>query len=114
MPSHQKDQIMQALLSIYAQLPVRSGIRIGCAYFLAEMVHLAFSEGKLPPETTIRDLNDTQRRVLEAFQQYDMPSFQWNVYGHYDYRTVLGFNFRGETDFLDFMLGKRSARPTPF
>jgi len=73
-------------------------------------VRLAFSEGGLSPETTIRDLNDTQRRILEAFQQYDMPSIKWNVYGPFDYRTTLGFDFRSESDYLDFMSGERSAR----
>ncbi len=112
LPTLQKDQIVKALLSIYAQLPTSTyrGIRIGCGYYLETMVRLAFPEGKLPPETTIRDLNDTQRSVLEAFQQYDMPSVVWNVYGPDDYRTVLGLSFRSEIDFLDFMAGKRAAQ----
>jgi hypothetical protein len=112
----QKDQIVRALLSLYAQLPTVQCFgrrtRRGYAYYLETMVRLAFPEGKLPPETTIRDLNDTQRRILEAFQQYDMPSIEWNVWGHFDYRTELGFTFKSETDFLDFMSGERPARYT--
>lgn len=112
--SLQKDQIAKVVLSIYAQLPAATsfGTRIGYAYYLEAMVRLAFPEGKLPPETTIRDLNDTQRSVLEAFQQYDMPSVTWNNYYPDDYRMVLGLSFRSETDFLDFMAGKRAARQT--
>ncbi len=108
----QRGQIVQALLSIYAQLPAAQafGVRVGSGYYLETMVRLAFSEGGLSPETTIRDLNDTQRRILEAFQQYDMPSIKWNAYGPFDYRTTLGFDFRSEADFLDFMSGERSAR----
>lgn len=103
---------MEALQKIYAQLPLDTsfGVRIGSGYFLGTMVRLAFPKGKLAPETTIRDLTDTQRSVLEAFQKYDMPHVTWNVYHSYDYRTVLGFSFRSEADFLDFMAGKRSAR----
>lgn len=116
LPALQKDQLIHALMSIYAQLPTvpspvsSVGIRRGSAYYLGAMVRLAFPPGKLAAETTIRDLTDTQRRVLEAFQRYDMPAIRWNVYGPEDYRMVLGFHFRSETDFLDFMAGKRSAR----
>lgn len=115
--SLQREQLIQALLGIYAQLPTAHSfggrsLRVGSAYYLEAMVRLAFPEGRLSPGTTIRDLNDLQRRILEAFQQYDMPSIQWNVYGPFDYRTVLGFDFRSETDFLDFMSGERSAQRT--
>ncbi|HEX2348340.1 MAG TPA: hypothetical protein VHI51_07890 [Ktedonobacterales bacterium] len=112
--THQKNQIILALQHIYAQLPTSAsvGIRIGSGYYLNTMVRLAFPQGKLAPETTIHDLTDTQRGILEAFQKYDMPAVSWNVYHSSDYRTVLGFSFRSETDFLDFMSGKRSARET--
>lgn len=111
-PAHQLDQIIHTLLHIYAQLPTAKsyGVRIGSAYYLETMVRLAFPDGKLAPATTIRDLNDTQRCILEAFQCYDMPSVEWNVYGPFDYRWELGFDFRSETDFLDFMSGERPAR----
>lgn len=113
--AHQKHQIIRALQHIYAQLPASAsfGIRIGSGYYLDTMVRLAFPHGKLAPETTVHDLTDTQRGVLVAFQRYDMPAVRWNVYQINDYRTVLGFNFRSETDFLDFMAGKRSAREAP-
>jgi hypothetical protein len=115
--SHQRDQLVRALLSVYAQLPTAQSfsgrvLRVGCAYYLEAMVHLAFPEGRLAPETTIRDLNDLQRRILEAFQQYDMPSIEWNEYSPSDYRMILGFDFRSEADFLDFMSGERSAQRT--
>lgn len=116
LPRTQKNQLIQAFMSIYAQLRTvpsslsSAGIRVGSAYYLGALVRLAFSPGKLPAESTIRDLTGTQRSVLEAFQRYDMPAIRWNVYGPEDYRMVLGLNFRSETDFLDFMAGKRSAR----
>lgn len=108
----QRGQIVQTLLRIYAQLPTHPefGVRIGSGYYLEAMVRLAFPDGTLSPETTVRDLSDIQRRVLEAFQQYDMPSIKWNVYSSSDYRWLLGFDFRSESDFLDFMSGERSAR----
>jgi hypothetical protein len=112
---NQRSQIILALLSIYAQLPVArsGGIRIGSGYYLEAMVRLAYPDGKLTPETTIRDLSDIQRRVLEAFQQYDMPSTKWNHYTlHSDYRLLLGFDFQSETDYLEFMSGERSAQRT--
>jgi hypothetical protein len=112
---NQRSQIILALLSIYAQLPkARSGgRRVGSGYYLEAMVRVAYPDGKLAPETTIRDLNDLQRRILEAFQQYDMPSIKWNVYAlDSDCRLLLGFDFRSETDFLDFMSGERSAQRT--
>jgi hypothetical protein len=112
---NQRSRITLALLSIYAQLPMArsGGIRVGSGYYLEAMVHVGYPDGKLAPETTIRDLNDIQRRILEAFQQYDMPSIKWNVYSlHSDYRLLLGFDFRSETDFLDFMSGERSAQHT--
>jgi hypothetical protein len=111
--ARQRDQIVQALLSIYAQLPMAhsSDIRVGSAYYLATMVRLAFPEGKLPSEATIRDLNAIQRRILEAFQQYDMPAIKWNVYHlDSDYRTLLGFDFRSEADFLALYLLRRVLR----
>jgi len=112
----QKDEIVRALLSLYAQLPTVHGfgrrIRKGSGYYFETMVRLAFGKSEMPPETTIRDLNDTQRRILEAFQQYAMPSIEWNVYNHFDYRTILGFTFKSESDFLDFMAGERPARYT--
>jgi len=110
--SSQRSQLVHALLRIYARLPLaRSiGIRVGSAYYLNSMVLLAFPDGQLAPETTIRDLNDLQRRVLEAFQQYDMPAIQWNHYGPTDYRWTLGFDFRSEADFLAFMAGTRPAK----
>ena len=116
LPRTQMNQFIQAFMSIYAQLRTvpsslsSAGIRVGSAYYLGALVRLAFFPGKLPAESTIRDLTGTQRSVLEAFQRYDMPAIRWNVYGPEDYRVVLGLNFRSETDFLDFMAGKRSAR----
>ena len=112
-PGH-RGQIVQTLLRIYAQLPTSPefGIRVGSQYYLDAMVRMAFPEGKVSPETTVRDLSDVQRRILEAFQQYDMPSIKWNVYSSSDYRTLLGFDFRSEADFLDFMSGERSAQHT--
>jgi hypothetical protein len=110
--SSQRSQLVQALLRIYSRLPLaRSiGIRVGSGYYFNAMVQLAFPDGQLAPETTIRDLTDLQRRVLEAFQQYDMPSTQWNHYGPTDYRWTLGFDFRSEADFLAFMAGARPAK----
>lgn len=112
--SHQRVQIVQALLSIYARLPMvpSAGVRFGSGYYLEAMVRLAFPEGRLPCKATVRDLNDIQRRVLEAFQQYDMPMKPWNVYSSSDFRTLLGFDFRTEADFLSFMSGERSALQT--
>jgi hypothetical protein len=109
---HQRGQIVHALPSIYAQLPTAQsfGVRVGYAYYLETMLRIAFPEGRLSSEATIRDLNDIQRRILEAFQQYDLPAITWNVYGPSDYRTLLGFDFRSEADFLDFMSGKRFAQ----
>jgi hypothetical protein len=112
---NQRSQIILALLSIYARLPMArsGGIRVGSGYYLETMVRVAYPDGKLAPETTIRDLNDFQRRILEAFQQYDMPSMQWDVYHlDADYRLLLGFDFRSETDFLEFMSGERTAQRT--
>lgn len=110
--AQQRSQIVRALLSIYAQLPMAQpvGTRVGFAYYLETLVRLAFPEGRLSPETTIRDLNDIQRRILEAFQRYDLPAIRWNVHSPSDYRTLLGFDFRSEADYLDFMFGKRSAQ----
>lgn len=109
--SHHRGEIVTALLRVYAQLPLARGsnIRAGWAYYLDTMARLAFSDGKLLPDATIGDLNDLQRRVLEAFQRYDLPSYRWNVYGPSDYRTILGFDFRSEADFLGFMSGERTA-----
>jgi hypothetical protein len=108
----QRTELVHALLRIYARLPMaRSiGIRAGSGYYLITMVQLAFPEGRLAPEATIRDLNDLQRRVLEAFQQYDLPSIKWNHYGPTDYRWTLGLDFRSEADFLAFMAGTRPAK----
>ncbi|HEV8193457.1 MAG TPA: hypothetical protein VGP82_18500, partial [Ktedonobacterales bacterium] len=112
-PLH-RSQIVKALLSIYARLPTSHsfGIRVGYGYYLETMVRVAFPDGRLSPQATVRDLNDIQLRILEAFQQYDMRAIEWNVYSSSDYRTILGFDFRSEADFLDFMSGKRSAKRT--
>ena|GEM_PF-6087281 len=108
----QRSQLVYALLRIYARLPLArsGGIRVGSGYYLNAMILIAFPEGQLAPKTTIRELNDLQRRVLEAFQQYDMPSIQWNVYFTEDYRRVLGFDFRSEAEFRAFMAGTRPAK----
>jgi hypothetical protein len=67
----QRSQLVHALLRIYARLPTaRSiGIRVGSGYYLNAMILLAFPDGQLAPETTIRDLNDLQRRVLKWSMQ---------------------------------------------
>ena len=108
----QKEQIIEALLEIYTKLPMHTTLRgrIGSGYYFEALVRLAFPEGKLPAEATVRDLSDSQWRILAAFQQLDLPTFQWNVSHSADYRAVLGLDFRSEVDFLDFMEGRRSAR----